>query len=155
VYFRRQATRRENPDSEFFIKLKTKASFTANGAFLSTLSQKAEFITELVRKILERITMKSNFLEIRNALEECPKCGKHSLAQQGHDKYHCLWCGFYRDISQPSGEGLFLAAVIFAVVLLVSLASQSSWQPNNLSTPESSNGSAVEVLPDSRFTKQK
>ncbi len=108
-----------------------------------------------MRNIFEVITMKQDFSGIRNALEECPKCGKHSLAQQGHDKYHCLWCGFYRDISQPEEEKLFLVGAIFVVVLLVSLVSQSSWQPKNLSFPDSSNSSAVEVVPDSPFTKQK
>lgn len=101
--------------------------------------------------------MKPEFLEMRNALEECPKCGKHSLAQQGHDKYHCLWCGFYRDISSSSGAEMFLIATLVLLVLIVLLALQSSSQTNQLSPTDSSGVVGLEVSPDGRlpFTGQK
>ncbi len=92
--------------------------------------------------------MKPEFLEMRNALEECPKCGKHSLAQQGHDKYHCLWCGFYRDISSSSGEGMFLIATLVLLILIVLLALQSSSKTNQLSPTDSSGVSGLDVSPD-------
>ncbi len=113
-------------------------------------SQKVEVVTELVRHLIQAITMKPEFIETRNMLDECPKCGKHSLAQQGHDKYHCLWCGFYRDISQPQGGELLIAAAIFVVVLIVSLANHTSLQTPDLSVPDSSNVPAVEAFPDVR-----
>jgi hypothetical protein len=92
--------------------------------------------------------MRHEFIEPRNPLDECPNCGKHSLAQNGSDKYHCLWCGFYRDISQPEGGFMVFAAAIFIVVLIVSLLNQGSFQPKELSSPDSVNGSAVEVSPN-------
>jgi hypothetical protein len=123
-------------------------SFSENGAlFLKGLSQKVEIVTELVRHLIQGTTMKPEFLEARNMLDEGPKCGKHSLAQQGHDKYHCLGCGFYRDISQPEGRGLLLVATIFAVVLIVSLANQTRSQTDYLDSPDSSNVPALELSP--------
>lgn len=116
-----------------------------------------EFFTELVRQRIQGITMKPEFLEVRNTLDECPKCGKHSLAQQGHDKYHCLWCGFYRDISQPERRGLLFIAAIFVVVLIVSLANQTRSNSNKLDSFDSDNVPAFEVLPDKQapFYRQK
>jgi ribosomal protein S27AE len=101
-----------------------------------------------VRNKIQGITMKPDFLEVRNTLDECPKCGKRSLAQSGSDKYHCLWCGFYRDISEPEGGVVLLVVVTFVFFLLVSLASHTSSQTNELSSPDSSNIPAVEVSPD-------
>ncbi|NEP55636.1 MAG: hypothetical protein F6K31_01125 [Symploca sp. SIO2G7] len=82
--------------------------------------------------------MKPEFIETRNPLEECPKCGKHSLAQQAHNKYHCLWCGFYRDISPPEGRGLLLIATILVLVLLMLQANQGSLPTNQVSPTDSS-----------------
>lgn len=95
--------------------------------------------------------MKPDFLEMSSALSECPKCGKHSLAQPSHDKYHCLWCGFYRDISSPSGDGWLLIATIIFLVLMVFLANQSSYPTNQLSPPDSSSVPRLEVSPDGRL----
>ncbi len=89
--------------------------------------------------------MKPDFLEMRNALEECPKCGKPSLAQQSPDKYHCLWCGFYRDISSSEGGGMVFIATVILLTLIVFLANQSSSQTNQLSPPDSSMVPPLEV----------
>ena len=35
-----------------------------------------------MKALISGISMKPEFLEVKNALEECPKCGKHSLAHQ-------------------------------------------------------------------------
>ena len=88
--------------------------------------------------------MKPEFLECRNSLEECPKCGKHSLAQRGEDKYQCLWCGFYRDLSaEPEGVGMLFMAGVFVMVLIVSLGNQTTSQTIELNSPDLSNVPAL------------
>jgi transposase-like protein len=65
--------------------------------------------------------------EVHDIMCDCPKCGKHALARRGEGHYHCIWCGFQRNISDgehsytmsPLG-GLALAAM--AIVVLASLA---------------------------------
>jgi ribosomal protein S27AE len=91
--------------------------------------------------------MKPEFWEVRNTLDECPKCGKHSLAQRGNDEYHCLWCGFYRDISHPEGGGLLIVGAIFVVILMMLLANRTGSQTDKLNSPSSSNVPAWEASP--------
>lgn len=93
--------------------------------------------------------MKPELLETRNLLQECPKCGKRSLAQKGRDRYHCLWCGFDRDISRSEGANIFFIAAIFIVALITFLAYQTYSQTTELSPPESSSVPAFEELPNS------
>jgi ribosomal protein S27E len=92
--------------------------------------------------------MRHEFIEPRNSLDECPNCGNHSLAQTGSDKYQCLCCGFYRDISQPEGGVMVFVAAIFFIVLILALLNQGSLQMNELNPPDASNGSAIEVSPN-------
>jgi ribosomal protein L37E len=101
-----------------------------------------------VKKLIQGKAMKPDYLEIRNTLEECPKCGKHSLAQRGHDKYQCLWCGFYRDISEPQWGNIVVMAAIFVVVLIVSLAYQPNSPTPELSSPDASNIPVFKVSPE-------
>ena len=104
---------------------------------LKSLSQNLETFTNLVSNRISSVSMKPEFIEVKKSLEECPKCGKHSLAQQGQDKYHCLWCGFYRDISPPQGRGLLLMATIIVLVVLVLQANQGSFPRNQVSPADS------------------
>lgn len=93
--------------------------------------------------------MKSDFLDGRNYLEECPQCGKHSLARHGEDKYHCLWCGFYRDISaQPSGGGRGVIVAIILAFLLVALANQTRPPSHTSNSLYSSSVPSGKILPN-------
>lgn len=64
-----------------------------------------------------------------HTLHECPNCGRRALAQVSSERYECLWCNFYRDLSQPRGiirpgrmdGGLFLIIVFTVIVGLVLL----------------------------------
>ena len=82
--------------------------------------------------------MKPDFSDDRNVLGECPNSGRYFLAQQAHDKSHCLCCGFYRDVSQVEGGGgmLFLIG-IFAFVVMGLLSNQNSLQVPELKSPNS------------------
>lgn len=91
--------------------------------------------------------MKPEFLEHRNCLDECPQCGKHSLAQRSHDQYQCLWCGFYRDMSQSQGVGMLFWAAIFVAVLGMAFATQIDGQAPTLS-PSDSSGVPAKVVGD-------
>lgn len=55
--------------------------------------------------------------EVRTELHECPKCGKKALVARG-DRFHCLWCNFTRDVSEPEPDGSFLVIVIAAILLI-------------------------------------
>ncbi|MGB7441947.1 MAG: hypothetical protein WA919_12820 [Coleofasciculaceae cyanobacterium] len=61
-----------------------------------------------------------------NLPTECPKCGKHSLIRRSNDQYHCLWCGFYRNLSQPEAGNIFLVAAALALVFVVLLANYAT-----------------------------
>jgi ribosomal protein L37E len=63
--------------------------------------------------------MNQEFLEIRNTLPECPRCGKSSLAQLSRNKYQCLWCGFNRDLSEPEWTGVILISGLIGFFALV------------------------------------
>lgn len=88
--------------------------------------------------------MKPEYLENRNSFEECPKCGKHSLAQQSQDKYRCLWCGFYRDFSKTEGTGMFLITAMIIVFLLATLSNQNGSPNPEMNSPDSANISELE-----------
>ena len=38
-----------------------------------------------------------------HVLCECPNCGRRALAQISNERYECLWCDFYRDLSHRHG----------------------------------------------------
>lgn len=51
---------------------------------------------------------------------ECPKCGKKGLVERHPDNYHCLWCGFQKDLSEPEPSGLLaLLAIAFLVLFFL------------------------------------
>lgn len=53
----------------------------------------------------------------------CPKCGKHTAVQQPNGAYHCLNCGYHRDLAtldEGSIFGVFSAAVL-SVLLAIAL----------------------------------
>lgn len=56
-------------------------------------------------------------------LQECPKCGKHSLVAQANNEYACIGCNFRRNLSTPSfAEGvstLFVGAIVGLIILLL------------------------------------
>lgn len=52
---------------------------------------------------------------------ECPRCGKRVLVKRGENQYHCLWCGFRRDISAPGEFPGFLAVIPAAIIILLLL----------------------------------
>jgi len=81
--------------------------------------------------------MKPNFSDDRNVLGECPNCGRYFLAQQAHDKYHCLCCGFYRDVSQSEGREMLFLIAIFAFIVMGLLSNQNSLQVPELKSPNS------------------
>lgn len=61
-------------------------------------------------------------VDLKSDSLECPRCGKPVLVRRGNDHYHCLWCGFKRDISESQGLGEFLAvflAIITALVIML------------------------------------
>lgn len=69
--------------------------------------------------------MHSDLIE-RETLHECPQCGKNSLAKISDHRYQCVWCRFYRDLSQHRGFGndiggillvFFLGALLLALLL--------------------------------------
>lgn len=53
-----------------------------------------------------------------NALE-CPRCGKRVLVRRGEGRYHCLWCGFNRDISEPEEIMQAFWAFVLAILIVV------------------------------------
>lgn len=53
---------------------------------------------------------------------ECPRCGKRVLVRRGGDHYHCLWCGFQRDIAEPEGMPGILGGVLAVLVVIALLA---------------------------------
>lgn len=64
--------------------------------------------------------------EYHDTMHECPKCGKRALTRVGEGRFHCIWCGFQRNISD--GEHSYmggplggLALVSLLVVFVVSL----------------------------------
>lgn len=50
---------------------------------------------------------------------ECPRCGKRVLVRRGEDHYHCLWCGFQRNIAEPEDFSGFLGALLAIMVVLL------------------------------------
>jgi ribosomal protein S27AE len=69
--------------------------------------------------------------EVRQTLHECPHCAKRTLVQRSPDKYHCLWCGFRKDLSaapeSASGAAILpLGLIIFAIILLAFSQNHSS-----------------------------
>ena len=52
---------------------------------------------------------------------ECPRCGKRVLVRRGNDHYHCLWCGFQRNIAEPERLTGFWGAVLALVIGLLFL----------------------------------
>jgi ribosomal protein S27AE len=60
--------------------------------------------------------------EMPQPLHECPNCSKQALVQRSPDKYHCIWCGFSKDLSappeSPSGSAIaFFWAILLAICL--------------------------------------
>lgn len=72
--------------------------------------------------------MKPDFLDNRNVLEECPKCGNYALARLELDKCQCLCCRFHQDAPQSEGEGMLFLVAILAFVVLGLLSNQNSPQ---------------------------
>lgn len=70
--------------------------------------------------------MRSGQFEPINLPTECPKCGKKSLIRRSNEQYHCLWCGFHRNLSQPEAGNIFLMAAALALVLIVLLANYAT-----------------------------
>jgi uncharacterized protein (DUF983 family) len=68
--------------------------------------------------------MYTNFPE-HDSMNDCPKCGKRSLAKVSDQRYQCIWCRFYRDLSNDRGPGdggsflflLFIGALLLVVLL--------------------------------------
>jgi len=51
---------------------------------------------------------------------ECPRCGKHAIAQESSSVYVCLNCGFRRNTSEPQlGESPVWLALILLILLLI------------------------------------
>jgi hypothetical protein len=53
---------------------------------------------------------------------DCPKCGKKGLVERFPNCYHCLWCGFHKDLSEPepeSGGLLPMLAIAFLILLFL------------------------------------
>lgn len=47
---------------------------------------------------------------------QCPKCGAHSIVEYKPTVYHCLKCGFEKDLSiPPKPEGAGLGEVIMGL----------------------------------------
>lgn len=51
---------------------------------------------------------------------DCPSCGRRGLVKQSNDIYHCLCCGFRRNLSNSifSGE-IFWTIIALVLVTLV------------------------------------
>jgi hypothetical protein len=95
--------------------------------------------------------MKPNFSDDGNLLGECQNCERYFLAQQAHDKYHCLCCGFYRDISQTEGGEMFFFIATFAFVVMELLSNQNSLRVPELKSPNSSHVSFLVMPPDQQL----
>lgn len=72
--------------------------------------------------------------EHHDEMHECPKCSKRSLKQIGESRFHCLSCGFRRNIDErefyDSGGSLGgLLLVSFVTVILMSLIKPSLQTP--------------------------
>jgi ribosomal protein S27AE len=66
-------------------------------------------------------------LQTKNTMD-CPKCGKKGLVEHFPNHYHCLWCGFQKDLSEteaeaepkPESSGLLpLLEIAFLILLLL------------------------------------
>jgi ribosomal protein L37E len=57
---------------------------------------------------------------------DCPRCGKRVLVKRNHDEYHCLWCGFYRNLNYGSmgnwGPSPFFFIMLLVIFLIVMFA---------------------------------
>lgn len=64
--------------------------------------------------------MNTELQSSKHSLPECPNCGRNALVQPSRDRYHCLWCGFKRDLSEPEWEtSLVLFLLALAIVMAV------------------------------------
>ncbi|MGB3494984.1 MAG: hypothetical protein WBA57_19800 [Elainellaceae cyanobacterium] len=52
---------------------------------------------------------------------ECPRCGKHSIIHVGDQTYACLNCGFRRNLSNSSSNGVNVIFIVGSVLLLLAL----------------------------------
>jgi predicted nucleic-acid-binding Zn-ribbon protein len=75
--------------------------------------------------------------EYHDAMHSCPKCGKRSLARVGEGHFHCLWCGFRRNITEGeySYNGGPLGALLVVSLLAVMVMSLVRPGPANYDAP--------------------
>lgn len=58
-------------------------------------------------------------LQTKNTMD-CPKCRKKGLVERFPNHYHCLWCDFQKDLSEPESGGLLpLLEIAFLILLLL------------------------------------
>jgi hypothetical protein len=50
---------------------------------------------------------------------ECPRCGHHSVVQMGENKYGCLNCNWYRDLSNGSAPEFFFFLFLAGIFLFL------------------------------------
>lgn len=74
-----------------------------------------------------------------DSMHECPKCGKRSLNER-EGVFHCLWCGFHRNIADSEhsyfGKTLGNFAVFALLVAMVGSILQPDYSPDQLNDAE-------------------
>jgi hypothetical protein len=91
--------------------------------------------------------------EYHDAMHVCPKCGKRSLTRVGEGRFHCLWCGFRRNITdgELSYQGGFFGGLLLLSFLAVMLMSLVRSGPSTYDAPS---GSTFQAPPQAAVFKE-
>jgi hypothetical protein len=66
-------------------------------------------------------------------MHDCPKCGKPSLNER-EGIFHCLWCGFHRNVADSEhsyfGQSIGNFAMLTLLVVMIGAVLQPNYTPD-------------------------